>query len=127
MSELSKALRSSEIKLRSKLIRKNKKKDNWLCNEWDCYIIYKDKVECFEYYTGIGIKNKPNLADVINSIIMDGMSSRDSSFTEWCDESGYSNDSVKALVIYLKSQENYRRLIKLIGYYEINKLQQMEH
>lgn len=58
------------------------------------------------YYTGTGLRNKgkgrpvrPTVADVLYSLFMDA-NAADESFSDWCDNFGYSDDSIKALNTY---------------------------
>jgi hypothetical protein len=58
------------------------------------------------YYTGTGLRNKrtkrpvrPTIADVLHSLFTDA-SAADESFSDWCENLGYSNDSIKALNTY---------------------------
>jgi hypothetical protein len=58
------------------------------------------------YYTGPGLRNKrtgrpvrPTVANVLHSLFMDA-SAADESFSDWCDNLGYSDDSIKALNTY---------------------------
>lgn len=82
----------------------------------------------FEYRTGMGLRAKtkryivngqwaetkpvkPTIKDLLNSTLRDFQGE---TFDEWCDTFGYSNDSIKALDIYRKCQENYTKICKCI-------------
>ncbi len=83
-------------------------RDKWECDEW------RVKIGKWEtsYYTGTGHRKQlnrfmeskpqaPKAADVLHSLIMD--SEADSmSFRDWCDNFGYSDDSLNALETYRK-------------------------
>jgi hypothetical protein len=70
------------------------------------------------YYTGKGLRNKktgrptrPTVADVLHSLFSDA-SAADENFSDWCDNYGYSDDSIKALNMYKACTEvaqNLRR------------------
>ena len=57
------------------------------------------------YYTGTGLRTKagrpqrPKIADVLFSLFSDAAAA-DQNFSDWCDDFGYSDDSIKALNIY---------------------------
>lgn len=70
------------------------------------------------YYTGTGHRNKrtgrpvrPSIADVLHSLFSDA-SAANENFSDWCDNYGYSDDSIKALNLYKACTEvaqNLRR------------------
>lgn len=68
------------------------------------------------YYTGIGLRNKrtrrperPTIAEVLRSLFIDATAD-EQSFSDWCDEYGYSDDSIKALNIYKACCDTARHL-----------------
>lgn len=70
----------------------------------------------------------PKIEDVLNSVISD-LQCGSESFDDFCDNLGYSNDSIKALEIYLSCQRNGTKMCKALGnkYTEIVKhIEEME-
>jgi hypothetical protein len=68
------------------------------------------------YYTGKGLRNKktgrptrPTVADVLHSLFSDA-SAADENFSDWCDNYGYSDDSIKALNMYKACTEVAKNL-----------------
>lgn len=57
----------------------------------------------------------PKLSDVLGSLRLE-TSCLNESFSEWCSNFGYSDDSIKALSTYQKCQEEGNKLKKLLGY-----------
>jgi hypothetical protein len=79
---------------------------------WNAEIRTKDNVKHVPYKTGLGLvekrkpgfgggkgPKKPTAKDIMHSLILDA-SAIDESFTDWCAELGYSDDSIKAMHIY---------------------------
>lgn len=65
------------------------------------------------YSQGSGIKNRPTVEDILNSLILDTMDVDFTSFNSFCDEFGYDSDSRKAYKIYedcLKESEGLKHL-----------------
>ena len=91
----------------------------------------------FDYFTGLGLREtvrgiaamrypsatmvrgqwqaakpkKPKVADVLHSLILDA-SAADENFDDWCDNFGYSSDSIKALNTYKACLDTARALRK---------------
>lgn len=71
----------------------------------------------FDFYTGSahvdkrGKPAKPKLDDVLHSLVMDA-DACDMSFSEWCSNLGYDEDSRKALDIYIQCQKSADKLRK---------------
>jgi hypothetical protein len=68
------------------------------------------------YYTGTSQRNKrtgrptrPTVADVMYSLFNDA-SAADENFSEWCENYGYSDDSIKALNMYKACTEVAKNL-----------------
>lgn len=100
----------------TRLASKNKS-DNWqeTADQW-CITINGIG---FEYYTGIGHRDKktdrpqkPELSEVLSSLALDATAC-DESFDDWCCNYGYDTDSRKALETYLACQENAGKLRKI--------------
>lgn len=88
------------------------KSDNWqdTATQW----LYKlPNGETGDYYTGSGIKTKPTGLDILASLSNDAQAA-ECSFEDFCDNYGYSNDSLKALDIYRACALNAKKL-KNIG------------
>lgn len=111
-------------------------KDNaWHCDKWSITFIragIKKSIN-FEYFTGTGhrVKTKykvnpvfPHATGLIYSCIMSG-DSCNMSFTDWCSNYGYDNDSIKALETYKACQEEYNKLQSLFTNKEVETLRDM--
>ena len=79
-------------------------------DQWRVTISSKAGFHLFDYFTGLGLRNKPNsrgnrkprkpkVADVLHSLIVDA-SAADENFHDWCATFGYSDDSIKAMNTY---------------------------
>lgn len=64
----------------------------------------------FDYYTGSGITKKPELDDVLSSLLLDA-DAIDLDFYSWCDEYGYT-PSFDAESVYRGCLDNTRKLQK---------------
>jgi len=56
----------------------------------------------------------PTLTDVLHCLFLDS-SAHEQCFSDWCNECGYDNDSIKAKATYDACIENYYRLKKALG------------
>jgi hypothetical protein len=89
------------------------------CDEWRISIETKAGYWSTGYWTGLGLRKKsraknewyatlkpvkPKIADVMYSLFMDA-SAADENFHDWCDNFGYSSDSISALNTYKKCLE----------------------
>lgn len=92
-------------------------RDGWKCYPWHATFTWKNARSnghyTADYFTGIGnvrkrsaayyraapIPIKPHAADVLYSLLLDG-AALDTSFKNWCDDIGESDDSLKALRVY---------------------------
>jgi len=63
---------------------------------------------------GCGLVKLPVLENVLNSLFMDS-TAHDVSFTDWCNEFGYNNDSINDRKIYDRCIDNYFKLKKALG------------
>lgn len=91
-------------------------------DQWRVTISSKNGFHSFDYFTGIGLRNrtysgfgkkwdamrkkhyddkpkKPLIADVLSCLISDA-NAENENFNDWCDNLGYSNDSIKAMKTY---------------------------
>lgn len=124
------------------------KRDDWVCDEW------RVSIGSFEtkYFTGTGYRKikkgaiptkarkgcvayaeweKRNLvavapcaADVIYSLLSDSEAC-DMSFSDWCENCGYSNDSIKALNTYRACEEIGRSLRKVFSTKQMSELREV--
>lgn len=67
-----------------------------------------------DYKTGTGLRKngrikKPAVQDVLHSLFSDAMAGN-LSFNDWCDEYGYSNDSISALNTYKQCCDTAEKL-----------------
>lgn len=113
--------------------------NNWKCDEWRVQFSSKDGYWTKPYYTGLGLRSPipplylainpprrgtvayerlekatrkpatPKKADVLHALFMDAQAA-DHNFDEWCDNYGYSNDSIKALNMYKECLDTAQRL-----------------
>lgn len=79
-------------------------------DQWRVTLSSKAGFHSFDYFTGLGLRTKPNswgqrkpkkpkVADVLHSLTMDA-SAADENFYDWCANFGYSDDSIKAMNTY---------------------------
>lgn len=85
--------------------------NNWKCDQWRVELSNKLGMWSTDYFTGLGLRSKPRtswdvarpkkpaVADVLYSLFNDAKAA-DYNFSDWCDEFGYSDDSIKALNMY---------------------------
>lgn len=85
-------------------------RNDWKCDQWRVELSNKLGMWSTDYFTGMGLRGKPNawgetkpkkptIADVLYSLFSDARAA-DFNFADWCDEYGYSDDSLKALNMY---------------------------
>ena len=89
----------------------------WAKQAWAITLKYKGKRAQFRFYGG-GASDTPTASDLVWAVAIDS-EAVDESLKDWCDNFGYSTDSIKARSIYKACQRNGERLIKLIGNKEI--------
>lgn len=85
--------------------------NNWKCDQWRVELSNKLGMWSTDYFTGLGLRTqprapwdsrkpkKPTVAEVLNGLFLDA-SAADYNFQDWCEEFGYSDDSIKALNMY---------------------------
>lgn len=92
--------------------------NNWKCDQWRVSMANKAGYWSTDYFTGLGFRKatskhpgfnqpkpvKPKIADVLYSLFMDA-NAANLNFSDWCDEYGYSDDSIKALNTYKQCLE----------------------
>lgn len=116
-------------------------RDEWLCDEW------RVKLGSIEtrYYTGTGHRKPtklsvnrarfhggrpevfpfaPKAADVIHSLLSDAEAVNEC-FSDWCDNYGYSSDSIKALATYNACCEIGKNLRKVFTSAQSSELREM--
>ena len=88
-------------------------RDGWACDQWRVTIKTKAGVWVEDYFTGLGLRTKPkqswvepkpvkpSIADVMRALTLDA-SAINESFSDWCDNYGYEDDSITAFEIYRK-------------------------
>lgn len=115
-------------------VGQTKHDDKWDCDQWRVTISSGAGMHSFDYFTGLGLRartysgygkkwdsmlkkhyddkpKKPKVADVMHSLILDA-SAADENFDDWCDNYGYSSDSIKALNMYKACLDTARALRK---------------
>lgn len=89
------------------------------CDLWRVTLTGNGGFWSTDYWTGMGLRkagrpSKPSKAEIMHCLIMDA-SAADENFTDWCDNYGYSDDSIKALNTYKACIETAHALRKYIG------------
>jgi hypothetical protein len=77
----------------------------------------------FEFFTGKGRKERPKIEDLLECLALD-TSLADCSFNDFCDDCGYSNDSINAFNTYQKIAENTKRILSLMSRQELELFQE---
>lgn len=123
------------------------RRDDWVCDEWRVTIGSFET----EYFTGTGLRKRkkgsipttarkgciayakwekqnliavaPCAADVIYSLLSDAEAC-DTSFSDWCENFGYSNESIKALNTYLSCEKTGRSLRKVFSTKQVAELRE---
>lgn len=96
--------------------------NDWKCDQWRVTLSNKAGSHSFDYFTGLGHRTKPNawgqtkpkkpaIAAVMYSLFNDA-SAADYNFSDWCDEYGHSDDSIKSLNMYKACLETATALRK---------------
>jgi hypothetical protein len=67
----------------------------------------------------------PSVADVLHSLVSDGMSAQ-SEFEDWCCELGYDSDSRKAYATYQECQTTLCKLVAMFGA-DLQRLEGVDH
>ena len=113
--------------------------DGWKCDHWRVRISNQNGYWTTDYYTGLGLRTpipavylahnpprkgtlayeamekacrkpvKPKVIDVLYALVLDA-DAADQNFDEWCDNYGYSNDSIKAMNTYKQCLETAQAL-----------------
>lgn len=95
---------------------RNKWRDGDTVDAWRVTLSNKMGNWSTDYYTGIGLRTqpkqswvmpkpkKPTVADVLHCLFMDAEAA-DYNFSDWCDNFGYSDDSISALNTYRQCLE----------------------
>jgi hypothetical protein len=101
-------------------------RDGWSCDQWRVALTGKAGYWSTDYFTGLGLRSKPRaswdtprprkpkVADVLHSLFLDA-SAADYNFSDWCNEYGYSDDSIKALNMYKACLETATALRKYLS------------
>jgi len=89
----------------------------WAKQAWEITLKYKGKRAQFRFYGG-GASKTPMASDLVWAVATDS-TALEESFKDWCDNFGYSTDSITARSTYKACQRNGERLINLIGNAEI--------
>lgn len=120
------------------------RRGDWACDMWSIYMFSPLSKPAFRtlFYTGLGHRKtpkrkqygwenelpykvvRPHIASVIHSLMLDS-GALDESFDVWCDNFGYSSDSIKAFNLYRECCEvakNFRPLFDRDTYQQLSKL-----
>ena len=90
---------------------------DWAKQGWIITLKYQGKRAQFRFYGG-GASDTPTASDLVWAVATDSTALTES-FSDWCEEFGYSTDSTKARSTYKACQRNGQRLTDLIGSAEI--------
>jgi len=85
----------------------------WAKQGWSIVLKYQGKRAQFRFYGG-GACKTPTASDLIWAVATDS-TALEESFNDWCDNLGYTTDSITARSTYKACQRNGLRLINLIG------------
>lgn len=69
--------------------------------------------ETFHWKRGIGIKDKPSVAEVLAHYCAEYLAAKDATFHEWCENFGYETDSITVKEIYDTCQAHGIKLRQL--------------
>jgi hypothetical protein len=86
---------------------------DWAKQGWSIVLKYRGKRAQFRFYGG-GASKTPTASDLVWSVATDSTALNEN-FSDWCDNFGYTTDSVKARSTYKACSRNGSRLINLIG------------
>ena len=102
---------------------RNKWRDGDTVDSWSVTISNKSGYWSTDYFTGIGLRikqkqtwaksapKKPSVTDVLHCLFLDAEAA-DYNFSDWCDNFGYSDDSINALNMYRQCLETAANLRK---------------
>ncbi len=135
-SELAQALETTNIKLSAVYVGEDET-DGWKHDLWKVEIARDGKTFQTSYKTGLGHRKapsydknrprpiKPELADVVSSLLSDAQSGQ-MSFDEFCGEFGYDSDSRKALATWEACVSTAGPLRRVLGV-DFDTLSGLEH
>jgi hypothetical protein len=83
-------------------------------NHFKCKLKNKNKSITIYYSQGYGIPNDPDTQSVLNALLLDFWS-HDMSFSEYCSNYGYSEDSLSALKTFKLCAKNSLKVKKLFN------------
>jgi hypothetical protein len=86
---------------------------DWAKQGWIITLRYQGKRAQFRFYGG-GASKTPTASDLVWAVVIDSEALNES-FKDWCDNFGYTTDSIKARSTYRACQRNGQRLTDLIG------------
>lgn len=90
---------------------------DWAKQGWSITLNYQGNRAQFRFYGG-GASKTPTASDLVWAVAIDS-EAIDESFSDWCDNFGYTTDSITARSTYKACQRNGERLVKLIGSAEV--------
>lgn len=71
------------------------------------------------------VPKRPDILGPLHSMLLDGDSAAQNTFTEWCSEFGYDNDSIKARGIYDACQKAHDQLHRMFTREQVAKLNEL--
>jgi hypothetical protein len=83
-------------------------------NSFNLTLQYKGKSLTLDYWQGTGIYTPPTTHGVMECLLSDYSCAQDS-FEDFCDNCGYSNDSLSALKVYKSCIRLSKKLVKFLG------------
>ena len=111
---LNQFIKDNNIKMTATQIseRPDLKWDN--ANHFKCRLKNKNKSITIYYSQGYGITNDPSTESVLNALLVDFWN-HDMSFSEFCSNYGYSEDSLSALKTFKLCSKNSLKVKKLFN------------
>jgi len=128
----------NKLLIKSQYCGETVRNENWHCDAWRITITNPiNNIEITtDFFTGLGHRSKPKhrfdtgrpvspkIADVLNSLVLDSAAMQ-LSLPDWCDEFGYSLDSVSARAIYDDCCKTGHKLRRMFSSAELLRLQEL--
>ncbi len=95
----------------------SKAHDEWKrkSNPWTVVLKFQGRRMTVPFWTGSALTSEPTAADVLHCLLCDASSVEGSTFHAWCDDLGYSSDSIQARDTFLACERLAAKVHKLLG------------
>ena len=107
-------------------------KQRWgaLQDSWEIIFSSPHHVVSFDFFTGLGHRMEgcvipPSSASVLYCLTGDFVSVADADFKTWCEDTGYSDDSISAFKTYKLCVKNSKKLNKVFSTAQIYDFQEI--